>query len=80
MDDTEDVREPIVLSEREWEIIRHVGQGESNAEIADVLRISPATVHTLLDRIYTKLGLRGKAQLADWHGVSQCEGARPDQS
>jgi DNA-binding CsgD family transcriptional regulator len=80
MYDTDDVREPIVLSEREWEIIRHVGQGESNAEIADVLRISPATVHTLLDHIYTKLGLRGKAQLADWHSLSHCKGAQPDRS
>ena len=69
---------PIVLSEREWEIVRHVSRGESNDEIARALFISPATVHTHLDHIYKKLGLHGKAQLAYWHGLREGRAASAD--
>jgi DNA-binding NarL/FixJ family response regulator len=75
--DSNSARDPIVLSEREWEIVRRVSHGESTEQIAHALFISAATVHTHLDHIYKKLGLHGKAQLAFWHGLTQREGAPP---
>ena len=52
------------LSARELEIARLAGEGLSNKEIALVLQISPHTVATHLRRIYGKLGLHCRAQLA----------------
>ncbi len=71
MNEIERPADPIVLTEREWEIVRHVSLGESTDEIASALFISPATVHTHLDHIYKKLGLHGKMQLAFWYGSQQ---------
>ena len=52
------------LSPREDEVARLICQGMSNKEIAAVLDISPHTVSTHLRRIYGKLGLRSRVQLA----------------
>jgi DNA-binding NarL/FixJ family response regulator len=79
MHDTDNARDPIVLSEREWEIVQRVSLGESNAEIAHAMCISAATLHTHLAHVYKKLGLHGKEQLTDWHGLTQFEGAPPGQ-
>ena len=51
------------LSARELEVARLVATGRSNAEVATVLFISPRTVSTHLDRIYTKLQLGSRAAL-----------------
>jgi ATP/maltotriose-dependent transcriptional regulator MalT len=48
------------LSYREWEVLGHVEDGMSNAEIAAALWISPATVRTHLENIYAKLGVRSR--------------------
>ena len=40
-----------------------VGQGLSNAEIADRLVLSPLTAKTHVARLFTKLGARDRAQL-----------------
>jgi DNA-binding NarL/FixJ family response regulator len=50
------------LTEREREVLRMVGKGMSNAEIAGSLVISEATVKTHLNRTMTKLGLTSRAQ------------------
>ncbi|MXQ63010.1 response regulator [Actinomadura rayongensis] len=51
------------LTAREREVVRLVGIGLSNEEIADRLVLSPATVKTYVSRIMTKLAVPGRAQL-----------------
>ena len=51
------------LTEREVDVLRHVGQGQSNAEIAESLTLSPLTVKTHVSHILTKLDMRDRAQL-----------------
>jgi DNA-binding NarL/FixJ family response regulator len=51
------------LTEREREILRHIGLGESNDEIAQRLIISPATARTYVSRLLSKLAARDRAQL-----------------
>jgi DNA-binding NarL/FixJ family response regulator len=47
-----------VLTGREREIVRLLGAGRSNAEIASALFVTSATVKTHLAHIYEKLGVR----------------------
>lgn len=51
------------LTEREQEVLRHVGLGESNDEIAENLVISPATARTYVSRLLAKLEARDRSQL-----------------
>ena len=51
------------LTEREQEVLRHVGMGESNDEIAESLVISPATARTYVSRLLAKLDARDRSQL-----------------
>ncbi|HLU33420.1 MAG TPA: response regulator transcription factor [Natronosporangium sp.] len=52
-----------VLTDREREVLRLVGSGLSNSEIARVLFLSPATVKTHVNRAMAKLDARDRAQL-----------------
>jgi DNA-binding NarL/FixJ family response regulator len=49
------------LTPREVEVLRLIGQGLSNEEIADSLVIGSATVKTHISRIFDKLGVRDRA-------------------
>jgi DNA-binding CsgD family transcriptional regulator len=50
------------LSGRETEILRCILNDHSEAVIADHLNISPHTVHTHLERLYRKLGVKSRCQ------------------
>ncbi len=50
------------LTERELEVLQQLAAGRSNAEIADALYLSQATVKTHLGRVLSKLGVRDRVQ------------------
>jgi two-component system nitrate/nitrite response regulator NarL len=50
------------LSDREWEVLRHVAQGERNDDIAAALFISPQTVQTHVRNVLGKLGVHSKLE------------------
>ena len=52
-----------VLTEREFEVLKMVARGMSNAEIAEELTISPATAKTHVAHLLTKLDSRDRIQL-----------------
>jgi DNA-binding NarL/FixJ family response regulator len=54
------------LSRRETEVLRLLGQGLSNREIAERLFISPKTAEHHVSRIYAKLGLKSRAEAAGY--------------
>ena len=62
------------LTTRELEVLRLIGRGSSNAEIARGLVIGEGTVKTHINHILTKLGLRDRATLIVFafdHGLVQ---------
>jgi DNA-binding CsgD family transcriptional regulator len=52
------------LARREAEILSWVAIGKTDAEIADILAISPRTVSHTLERIYRKLGVATRTAAA----------------
>ena len=52
------------LTNREEQVAALVATGASNHEVAAKLGLSPKTVETHLTRIYRKLGVRSRAELA----------------
>ena len=54
------------LSPRQLEVSQQVAKGLTNAEIAAQLGISPRTVTSHLDHIYSRLGIGSRAALTRW--------------
>ena len=46
------------------EVAALIGQGKSNAEMADLLVVSKRTVETYVSRVLSKLGLASRSQIA----------------
>jgi DNA-binding NarL/FixJ family response regulator len=65
---------PDGLTPREGEVLRLIAAGRSNGEIAGELFISEATVKTHVNNLFTKAGLRDRAQAVTYafrHGLAQ---------
>jgi DNA-binding CsgD family transcriptional regulator len=62
------------LTAREADVAGLAARGASNAEIACRLSLGQATVKTHLTRVYTKLGVRTRTQLAVLLGSDQTFG------
>ena len=61
---------PYELTDTETRIAALVAQGHTNQETADALFVSPSTVQASLKRIYQKLGVRSRTELAAKVGQS----------
>jgi DNA-binding NarL/FixJ family response regulator len=55
--------EPLRLTRRELEILRHIVDGDTSQRIADILHISPRTVEAHRANLMQKLGLKNTAAL-----------------
>ncbi|MEZ5582204.1 MAG: LuxR C-terminal-related transcriptional regulator [Candidatus Competibacteraceae bacterium] len=61
----EDVlRRSFALTEREAEVLALITDGKPNKKIASILQMSPRTVNTHLDRIFTKIGVDNRTAAA----------------
>lgn len=60
-----------LLSQREQEVARFVSLGCTNQQIANRLKLSQKTVETYLSRIFKKLDISSRAQIA--HAVGQAD-------
>lgn len=55
-------RPPPKLSKRELQVMEWVARGRTDAQIADILKISATTVHTYVQQAMRKLGVRSRSQ------------------
>lgn len=60
----EQLRQRLGLTAREAEVLLWISYGKSNADISEVLSISPRTVQKHLERVYEKLGVETRAAAA----------------
>lgn len=58
--DSRDSAESLSLTSRELDVLRQVALGQTNAEIAEALFVSEATVKTDLNSTFDKLGVRSR--------------------
>jgi DNA-binding NarL/FixJ family response regulator len=58
--------QPVLLTERQREVVVLIAQGLSNAEIAAQLTLTPGTVGNHIAQITKKLGARGRVAVAAW--------------
>ena len=70
---------PTELSETERRVADIVAQGLTNKETAERLFMSVKTVESNLRRIYRKLGVRSRTELARRHGSSLARRPGPSQ-
>lgn len=54
------------ITDIEWDIIKDVGRGMSNREIAEHISLTEGTVRNYISTILKKIGLRDRTQLAIW--------------
>ncbi len=54
------------LTEREREVLAALARGHSNQQLADLLSVSPKTVHNHLYNIYSKIGAANRSEAIVW--------------
>src|SRR3990172_10081711 len=64
--ETRDTRTLDGLTTREQEVLAHLADGASNAEIAEALNISPKTVARHRENIMRKLNLHSRSELVKY--------------
>ncbi|MCD2189579.1 helix-turn-helix domain-containing protein [Actinomycetospora soli] len=60
-------RDALGLTAQEAAVVRLVSTGMSNKDVASELQVSPKTIQYHLTRIYTKVGVRSRTELARLH-------------
>ena len=58
------LRQKLMVTEREAEVLLWIARGKSNRDIADILGLSPRTVNKHLEQIYAKLGVENRTSAA----------------
>lgn len=64
------------INDMEWDIIKDVGHGMSNKEIADHIGLTEGTVRNYISTILKKIELRDRTQLAIWEVQSGAQKRR----
>lgn len=64
------------INDMEWDIIKDVGHGMSNKEIADHIGLTEGTVRNYISTILKKIRLRDRTQLAIWEVQSGAQKRR----
>ncbi|MBK8189365.1 MAG: response regulator transcription factor [Vampirovibrionales bacterium] len=59
-------RDAFTLTAREREVLGALARGHSNQQLADVLCVSPKTVHNHLYSIYSKIGVASRSEAIVW--------------
>ena len=65
------------LTAREFEVARLIGEGQTNAEIAEALGIATKTASSHVEHILAKLGASRRAEIATWASHVQSAPTRP---
>jgi DNA-binding NarL/FixJ family response regulator len=63
---TSEVIDQAQLSKRELEVLKLIGQGKNNQEIAETLHLTEGTVRNYVTRILSQLDLRDRVQAVLW--------------
>ena len=63
-DDQALLRQKLMLTLREAEVLLWIARGKSNRDIAEILKLSPRTVNKHLEQIYAKLGVENRTAAA----------------
>jgi DNA-binding response OmpR family regulator/DNA-binding CsgD family transcriptional regulator len=63
-DDQTVLKQKLMVTEREAEVLLWIARGKSNRDIAQILDLSPRTVNKHLEQIYAKLGVENRTAAA----------------
>jgi DNA-binding CsgD family transcriptional regulator len=58
------LKQKLLVTEREAEVLLWIARGKSNRDIAEILSLSPRTVNKHLEQIYAKLGVENRTSAA----------------